>query len=66
AALEWLIATDQPIAALNHPKFRTMIEIAARATNGVKIPGRNATRDEIIKLFHDQMNQLRIRLHASL
>jgi hypothetical protein len=43
-----------------------MIDIAARATNGVKIPGRNSTRDEIIKLFHDQMNKLRIRLHVSL
>ncbi|KAJ6463075.1 hypothetical protein DFH09DRAFT_854475, partial [Mycena vulgaris] len=51
AALEWLIATDQPIAALEHPKFIEMIDIAARATNGVKIPrGKNAG-DEIIRLF---------------
>ncbi|KAJ7315398.1 hypothetical protein DFH08DRAFT_715757 [Mycena albidolilacea] len=64
AALEWLIATDQPIAALNHPKFKSMIDIAARATNGVKIPGRHATREEIIKLFHNQMDKLRIRLHV--
>ncbi|KAJ7673403.1 hypothetical protein B0H17DRAFT_947276, partial [Mycena rosella] len=48
AALEWLIATDQPIAAVNHPKFRVIINIAARATNGITIPRRNATREEIM------------------
>ncbi|KAJ7670970.1 hypothetical protein B0H17DRAFT_900186, partial [Mycena rosella] len=35
AALAWLIATDQPIGALEHPKSREMINIAAQATNGV-------------------------------
>ncbi|KAJ7325907.1 hypothetical protein DFH08DRAFT_632965, partial [Mycena albidolilacea] len=35
AALEWVIATDQPIDALNHPKFKEMINIAARAPDGV-------------------------------
>ncbi|KAJ7247539.1 hypothetical protein C8J57DRAFT_1080746 [Mycena rebaudengoi] len=38
AALEWLIANDQPIDAFNHPKFKEMINIASRAPNGVKIP----------------------------
>ncbi|KAG1830039.1 hypothetical protein EV424DRAFT_1301465, partial [Suillus variegatus] len=35
AAIEWLIATDQPIQAFKHPKFKEMIDVAARATNGV-------------------------------
>ncbi|KAF9016873.1 hypothetical protein BDP27DRAFT_1169342, partial [Rhodocollybia butyracea] len=35
AALEWLIETDQPISALEHPKFQNMISVAARATHGV-------------------------------
>ncbi|KAG0700114.1 hypothetical protein DFH29DRAFT_807956, partial [Suillus ampliporus] len=39
AAIEWLIETDQPIDALNHKSFRYMINTAARATNGIKIPG---------------------------
>ncbi|KAE9392984.1 hypothetical protein BT96DRAFT_829877 [Gymnopus androsaceus JB14] len=43
AAIEWLVETDQPIAALEHPKFRNMINVAARATNGIKIPGCKAT-----------------------
>ncbi|KAJ7662623.1 hypothetical protein DFH06DRAFT_987339 [Mycena polygramma] len=64
AALEWLIATDQPIDALTHPKFKAMIDIAARATEGVTLPNRAQTREEIISLFHEQMNQLRIRLHV--
>ncbi|KAJ7234224.1 hypothetical protein C8J57DRAFT_1089980, partial [Mycena rebaudengoi] len=58
AALEWLIATDQPVAALEHPKFKTMIDIAACATEGVRIPGRNSARAEIMKLFHTQMDKL--------
>ncbi|KAJ7465566.1 hypothetical protein FB451DRAFT_1041388 [Mycena latifolia] len=64
AAVEWLAATDQPIDALSHPKFKAMIDIAARATQGVAIPNRQQTRAEIIKLFHDQMDKLKIRLHV--
>ncbi|KAF9065988.1 hypothetical protein BDP27DRAFT_1547634, partial [Rhodocollybia butyracea] len=51
AAIEWLIETDQPIASLEHPKFRNMINVAACATNGVKIPNQKATRRSIINLF---------------
>ncbi|KAF8130817.1 hypothetical protein EV363DRAFT_1399253 [Boletus edulis] len=29
-----------PISALEHPAFKNMINIAARATNGVRLPGR--------------------------
>ncbi|KAG1830487.1 hypothetical protein DFJ58DRAFT_671601 [Suillus subalutaceus] len=43
AALEWLIETDQPIDALEHPAFKNMIDIAARSTNGIKIPNRRQT-----------------------
>jgi hypothetical protein len=42
-----------------------MIDIAARATNGVIIPGMHSTREEIMKLFHEQMDKLRTRLHVS-
>ncbi|KAJ7208457.1 hypothetical protein C8J57DRAFT_1098997, partial [Mycena rebaudengoi] len=64
AAIEWLIATDQPICTLTHPKFKVMIDIAARATKGVVIPGRNSTQQEIMSLFHAQMNKLRVRLQV--
>ncbi|KAH7905698.1 hypothetical protein BJ138DRAFT_1017367, partial [Hygrophoropsis aurantiaca] len=43
ALCEWLIETNQPVQAVDHPKFRQMIEIASRATKGVTIPNRNAT-----------------------
>ncbi|KAF8144960.1 hypothetical protein K438DRAFT_1631002 [Mycena galopus ATCC 62051] len=64
AAIQWLIATDQPIDALTHPKFKEMMDVAARATEGVNLPNSAQTRDAIIKLFHDQMNKLKIRLHV--
>ncbi|KIJ97876.1 hypothetical protein K443DRAFT_104908, partial [Laccaria amethystina LaAM-08-1] len=51
AAIEWLIATDQLIQALDHPHFKRMIDIAACATKGVKIPTCKATHKHIIKLF---------------
>ncbi|KZP15903.1 hypothetical protein FIBSPDRAFT_749459, partial [Athelia psychrophila] len=66
AAIEWLITTDQPIAALEHPKFKDMIDIASRATNGVKIPNRKATRLAIIRMFKSQLSNLKKRLNVSL
>jgi hypothetical protein len=41
----------KPIQALEHPKFKEMIDITAHATNSVKIPGRKATRTEIMWMF---------------
>ncbi|KAJ7920998.1 hypothetical protein B0H13DRAFT_1564375, partial [Mycena leptocephala] len=64
AAIEWLIATDQPIDAMTNPKFKIMIDIAARATEGVTILNRAQTREKVKQLF-EQMNLLKIRLHVS-
>ncbi|KAG1805060.1 uncharacterized protein HD556DRAFT_1226190 [Suillus plorans] len=68
AAIEWLIKTDQPIDALNHKSFKYMIDTAARATNGVKIPGRRQMRQAIINLFKCNLtnlrNQLLVRVHT--
>ncbi|KAH9981726.1 hypothetical protein BJV77DRAFT_955093 [Russula vinacea] len=65
-AIEWLIATDQPICALEHPKFKEMIDIAACATNRVKLPGRKSTRAEIIRLFKNHLTSLKSRLNVGL
>ncbi|KAF8179097.1 hypothetical protein K438DRAFT_1604216, partial [Mycena galopus ATCC 62051] len=65
AAIEWLVATDQPIDCLEHPKFRDMIDIASRAKDGVLIPGRKSTREEIIDLFKRRMDQLKTKLNVS-
>ncbi|KIK32049.1 hypothetical protein CY34DRAFT_102325, partial [Suillus luteus UH-Slu-Lm8-n1] len=65
AAIEWLVATDQPIQALEHPKFKEMVDIASRATNGVKIPGRKATRAEIMRMFKNHLTRLRNTLNVS-
>ncbi|KIJ89926.1 hypothetical protein K443DRAFT_60052, partial [Laccaria amethystina LaAM-08-1] len=37
AAIQWLIETDQPIQAFEHPMFKHMISVAACATRGAKI-----------------------------
>ncbi|PSR75311.1 hypothetical protein PHLCEN_2v9174 [Hermanssonia centrifuga] len=58
AAIEWMIFTNQPIQALEHPTFASMIQIAARATDGVTIPSRKACRSEIMRLFHEEINGL--------
>ncbi|KIK81929.1 hypothetical protein PAXRUDRAFT_154892, partial [Paxillus rubicundulus Ve08.2h10] len=58
AAVQWLIDTDQPIAALEHPSFKNMIDIAAHAANGVKIPNCKATWQAIIDSFKQQMMNL--------
>ncbi|KAH9159939.1 hypothetical protein EDB89DRAFT_1857309, partial [Lactarius sanguifluus] len=63
-AIEWLVATDQPIQALDHPKFKEMINIASRATNGVKIPSCKATRYEIKALFKRHLTSLKSRLNV--
>ncbi|KAG1793796.1 hypothetical protein EV424DRAFT_1275472, partial [Suillus variegatus] len=65
AAIEWLIETDQPIDALNHKSFRYMIDVAARATNDVKLPSRTKTRRAIIDLFKHNLTNLRRRLLVS-
>jgi hypothetical protein len=82
AAIQWLITTDQasvvqlydlslsdplwPVQALDHPKFKEMIDIAARSTHGVKIPGCKATQTEIKSMFQKQLTDLKIRLNVRL
>jgi hypothetical protein len=42
-----------------------MIQIAAHATNGVTIPNRKATREEIMTMFKNQLTHLKERLNVS-
>ncbi|KAH9986585.1 hypothetical protein BJV77DRAFT_1061785 [Russula vinacea] len=62
AAIEWLVSTDQPIQALQHPAFQIMIHSAARATNGVNIPNGRQTQQAIMDAFKKQLTALRTRL----
>jgi hypothetical protein len=43
-----------------------MIDVASRATNGVKIPDRKVTRAEVVSMFQKQMKHLHARLNVSL
>ncbi|KAJ7825636.1 hypothetical protein B0H14DRAFT_2368857, partial [Mycena olivaceomarginata] len=54
-----------PLSAIEHPKFQEMIDIASRATNGVKLFGRKSARDEVIDMFTEQLSNLRARFRVS-
>ncbi|KAJ3990670.1 hypothetical protein F5050DRAFT_1534077, partial [Lentinula boryana] len=64
AAFEWLVATDQPLWALQNKTFQKMIEIASRASSGVKIPSHKLTRQGIMDMFWEIMRSLKDRLHV--
>ena len=42
-----------------------MIDVASRATNGIKIPGRKATRVEIMRTFKNHLMRLKKTLNVS-
>jgi hypothetical protein len=50
---------SQPIQALEHPKFKELINVASSARNGVKIPGRKATRNQIMHMLKDHLTRLK-------
>jgi hypothetical protein len=58
--------SSQPIQALEHPKFKSMIDVASHATNGVKIPGQKSTWGEIKHLFKDHLITLKAQLNVNL
>ncbi|KAG1734012.1 hypothetical protein EDD22DRAFT_787952, partial [Suillus occidentalis] len=55
AAIKWLVATDQPIQVLEHPKFQELIHVASHATNGVRMPGRKETHAKIMRMFKNHL-----------
>jgi hypothetical protein len=55
----------QPIQAFQHPKFNSMIDMALRATNGVLVPGRKATRGEIMRMFRVHFVKLKALFKVS-
>ena len=61
-ASSFIYHMNQPIQALDHPKFKEMISVAARATHGVTIPNRKAARKYIMDLFKKNLTNLRSRL----
>jgi hypothetical protein len=55
----------QPIQAFKHPKFKEMIDIASRAPNGVKLPGRKGMHASIKSLFMKHLANLKKQLNVS-
>ncbi|EKM48159.1 uncharacterized protein PHACADRAFT_109339, partial [Phanerochaete carnosa HHB-10118-sp] len=66
AAIEWLVATGQPLSALEHESFKKMINIASQARDGVEILSRKVARQEIIAMFKEYMRNLKAKLNVSL
>ncbi|KAG6895056.1 hypothetical protein C0992_003343 [Termitomyces sp. T32_za158] len=64
AAIEWLVATDQAISALKHPKFKKMIDITSRATEEVMIPGQKSLRAAIKQSFQKHLKNLKAQLNS--
>ena len=62
--IDLILISSQPIQALEHAKFKELINIASRATNGVKIPGQKITQGEIIQLFKKHITKLKIQLNV--
>jgi hypothetical protein len=54
----------QPIQAFKSPHFKTMVDIASRASKEVLIPSPKRTRAQIIHLFKQKMYLLRDRLNV--
>jgi hypothetical protein len=42
-----------------------MVDVAARSSNGVKIPGKKATRAEIMRTFKNHLTRLTNTLNVS-
>jgi hypothetical protein len=61
-----ILIYSQPIRALEHAKFRELIDIASRATNGVKFPGQKLTRGEIQRLFIEHLTKLKTQLNVNI
>ncbi|PPQ83391.1 hypothetical protein CVT24_006497, partial [Panaeolus cyanescens] len=66
-AIQWLVETNQPLQAFEHPTFKRMIALAARAIRSdVKLLSRKQTRAEILRMFKEQMKALGERLNSAL
>lgn len=56
----------QPIRALEHPKFKELLDIVSRATNGIELPGQKMTRGEIKRLFKEHITNLKTQLNVNI
>ena len=62
--LQFYCHSLQPIQALEHSKFKELIDVASHATNGVNIPGRKGARAETVRLFKKHLTTLKAQLNV--
>ncbi|KAH9031814.1 hypothetical protein EDB84DRAFT_1270945, partial [Lactarius hengduanensis] len=65
AALEWMVATNQPIQTFKNAAFKKMLDIASRANRSIRLPSPKQSRAQIIKMFKQQLRSLRDRLNVT-
>ncbi|KAI9431704.1 hypothetical protein H4582DRAFT_1822019 [Lactarius indigo] len=65
AALEWMVATNQPIQAFKNATFKKMLDIASRANWNIRLPSPKQSRAQIIKMFKQQLHSLQDRLNVT-
>lgn len=51
---------------MEHPTFKKMIDIAARAQDGVEIPLRKVAHEELLDMFRQRMSNLKATLNVSI
>ncbi len=54
----------QPLYALEHPKFKELIDIASCVTNGVNIPHQKRTHAKIMRMLKDHLMNLKAQLNV--
>jgi len=54
----------QPIQALEHPKFKELINVASSTQNGVKIPGHKAIHTQIMHMLKDHLMRLKSQFNV--
>lgn len=57
---------DQPLSAMEHPRFREMINLATRSKKEINTLGRKVARIQILNLFSNHLRDLKQRLAVSL
>ena len=53
---KWIIATDQPFYTVDEPKFRKLLAYAHHRSPELKIPHRNAVKNQVMKMGEDTID----------
>ena len=70
ATTRFIIDTNQSLRVTEESSFKDMIDLAARAKNGVTVPSRKTVRKDIITCWKESVasikGDLKVRVHQSI